>query len=147
MNYHFKVHHDPDGFWAQCVELPGCFTQADTLEGLHQAMQEVINLAIEELEDSNNLEAFPDESIVCTKNIVEVPLDPKIALSFLVRYHRIKQGFSQQEMANKLGFDSLYSYQRLEQGRTNPTLTTMAKIKSKIPDLSFDYVIGGVKSS
>lgn len=147
MKYHFKIHHDPDGIWAQCIELPGCYTQADTLDELQLAMQEVINLAIEEPEDSKDLEAFPDESIVCTKDIVEVSVDPKIALAFLVRYHRIKQGFTQQEMANKMGFDSLYSYQRLETGSTNPTLTTIAKIKSTFPDLSVDYIIDGAKSS
>ncbi len=147
MKYHFKIHDDPDGFWAQCIELPGCFTQADTLEELMLAMQEVINLAIEEPEDSKELAPFPDESIVCTKDVVKVSLDPKIALAFLVRSHRIKQGFTQQEMANQLGFESLYSYQRLEKGRTNPTLATMAKIKGTIPDLSFDYVIDGTKSS
>jgi predicted RNase H-like HicB family nuclease/DNA-binding XRE family transcriptional regulator len=145
MKYHFEIHNDPDGLWAQCLELPGCFTQGDTFEELQQGMKEVINLAIEELEDSKYLAPFPDESVMCTENVVEVSLDPKIALSFLLRYYRITQGLTQQEVADKMGFDSLHSYQRLEKGNTNPTLTTIIKIKNTFPDLSVDYITGGAK--
>lgn len=28
MQYHFRIHKDQDGLWAECVELPGCMTQA-----------------------------------------------------------------------------------------------------------------------
>ncbi len=45
------------------------------------------------------------------REVVEVPVDPLVAFTFMVRYNRIKQGFTQQEAANKLGFDNIYSYQ------------------------------------
>lgn len=31
MFYHFKIHKEENKFWAQCLELPGCITQADSL--------------------------------------------------------------------------------------------------------------------
>ena len=34
MTYHFNVHEDKKGFWAECVELSGCVTQAESFEEL-----------------------------------------------------------------------------------------------------------------
>lgn len=44
MRYHFKVHKEKEGFWAECIELPGYVTQADTNEDLGLNMQEALNL-------------------------------------------------------------------------------------------------------
>ena len=143
MKYHFKVHKEGGGFWAECLELAGCVTQADTIEELRQNMQEALNLFIEEPEDSKNLAPLPDESLKIAKNIVEVSLDPQIAFAFMVRYCRIKNGLTQQEVANKMGFDTLYSYQRLEARRCNPSLRIISKVKQVFPDFSVDYAISG----
>lgn len=32
MQFQFKIHQGRDGFWADCIELKGCRTQADTRE-------------------------------------------------------------------------------------------------------------------
>ncbi len=29
MEYHCKVHKGSDGYWVECIELKGCFTQSD----------------------------------------------------------------------------------------------------------------------
>ena len=55
MIYHFKVHKEKDGFWAQCIELPECFPQADTMKELQKNMQEALNLYIEEPNNSQDL--------------------------------------------------------------------------------------------
>ena len=34
MKYHFKIHKEKGGFWAECLELVGCSTQADTKDEL-----------------------------------------------------------------------------------------------------------------
>jgi len=114
MKYHFKVHEEGKLFWAQCVELEGCITQANSMKELQKNMQEALNLYIQEPEDSKDLAELPDESIKLSKNIVEVPLDPQVAFSFMVRHHRIAHRMTQQQAAKKMGFDNLYSYQRLE---------------------------------
>lgn len=141
MKYHFKVHREGNKFWAQGVELTGCFTQADTLEELQLNMQEALNLHVDEPAKSTDLAPFPDESIKLSKNVVEVPLEPHIAFAFLVRYNRIKHGLTQQEAAQQMGFETIYSYQRLESAKCNPTLKMLAKIKKLFPDFSIDYAI------
>ena len=141
MKYHFKVNKEKKGFWAQCIELVGCVTEADSMEELHKNMQEALNLYVEEPEDSKELAALPDESIQVSRNIVEVAVDAQIAFAFMVRYNRIQQGLTQQQAAKKMGFDTIYSYQRLEGKRCNPSLKTIAKIKRAFPEFSVDYAV------
>lgn len=143
MKYHFKVHKEGTGYWAQCIELAGCVTEAESMEKLHANMQEALNLYIEEPEDSKELFPLPDESIRLTRNTVEVALDPQIAFAFMVRYYRITHGMTQQQAASKMGFDTLYSYQRLESKRCNPSLRIITRIKRAFPDFSVDYAVGG----
>jgi antitoxin HicB len=140
MNYHFKIHKEKKGFWAQCIELSGCITQANSLKELEKNMQEALNLYIREEESSEDLACLPDSSIKLTKNIVEVSVDPQTAFAFLVRYYRIKYKMTQQEAAKKLKFPNLYSYQRLETRKCNPRLETIALLKKLFPELSIDYV-------
>ena len=141
MKYHFKIHKEGKGFWAQCIELTGCITEADSMDELQQNMQEALNLYVEEPEDSKDLVHLPDEFLQVTRNIVEVSLDPQIAFAFMVRYYRIKHGLTQHQAAKKMGFDTIYSYQRLEGKRCNPSLKIMSKIKRAFPDFSIDYAV------
>ena len=142
MKYHFKVHKEGKYFWAQCIELEGCITQAKGMEELGCNMEEALNLYVQEPEDSKDLIALPDESIKKSKNVVEVALDPEIAFSFMVRYYRIKHGMTQREAAKEMGFDTIYSYQRLEAKKCNPSLKILSKIKKIFPEFSIDYALG-----
>ena len=141
MQYHFKVHKEGKGFWAECLELPGCMTQADTMEELQHNMQEALNLFIEEPENSKDLAAFPDESLKPAKNILKISLDPQVAFAFMIRYYRIKHGLTQKEAAERMGFYTLYSYQRLEARKCNPSLRIISKVKKVFPDFSIDYAV------
>lgn len=141
MKYHFKVHKEGTGFWAECIELSGCITQGDTKEELRKNMEEALNLYIEEPENSKKLAALPDDSISPSRSIVEVQVDPSVAFAFMVRYNRIKQGLTQQEAAHKLGFENIYSYQRLENKKCNPTLKILSQIKKGFPNFSIDRTL------
>jgi len=141
MKYHFKVHKEGKGYWAECMELRGCVTEADSMEELQRNMQEALNLYVEEPEDSKELASLPDASIHPARNIVEVVLDPQIAFAFMVRYYRIKYGLTQQQAAKKMGFDTIYSYQRLEGRHCNPSLKMITRIKRAFPDFSVDYAV------
>lgn len=141
MKYHFKIHKEGKGFWAECIELAGCFTQADSMEELGKNMQEALNLYLDEPKDSKRLAPLPDDSIPLSRRVVEVQVDPSIAFAFMVRYNRIKQGLTQQEAANKLGFHNVYSYQRLENKKCNPTLRMLYQIKQVFPNFSVDSAI------
>lgn len=92
MRYHFKVHKVKDGYWAECVELPGCVTQGDSKEELLANMHEALNLYIEECDDSENLAPLPKKMVKLTSSIVEISLDPSAALAFSLRHQRIKNG-------------------------------------------------------
>jgi antitoxin HicB len=141
MFYHFKIHKEKKGFWAKCIELPGCVTQGETMKELHEMMQDALNTYIEEPGDSESLAAMPDQSIKTSKNIVKIAVDPTIAFAFLMRYLRIKHGLTQQEAATKMGFETIYSYQRLEAKKCNPSLKMIARIKKVFPEFSVDYAI------
>lgn len=141
MKYHFKVHKEGEGFWAECLELGGCVTQGDSMAELHKNMQEALNLYIEEPEDSKDLPPFPNPSIKKSKTVLEVTLDPEVAFAFLVRYYRIKGGMTQHQAAKKMGFDKVYSYQRLESRRCNPSLKTISKVKEVFPEFSLDLAV------
>jgi predicted RNase H-like HicB family nuclease len=42
-SYKAVVHVEPEGgYWAEVAELPGCFTQADTLDELYHNLTEAI---------------------------------------------------------------------------------------------------------
>lgn len=141
MKYHFKVHKEGKQFWAQCLELEGCYTQADSINELNRMMKEAINLYISEPEDSTDLASLPDDSIRLSKTVVEVSVDAEVAFSFLVRYYRIKHRMTQTQVAKKMGFENVNGYQRLERKKCNPSLKTLSKIKEIFPDFSLDLAI------
>lgn len=140
MRYHFKVHKEKGGFWAECLELPGCVTQADTKEELHANMQEALNLYLEEAEDVEYLAPLPKAMVKLGRNVVEIPVEPSVALAFSIRRQRIKQGLTQREAADQLGMKAIYSYQRLEK-RCNPTLDLIYRLVLLFPALSLDKIL------
>ncbi len=141
MNYHFTIHKEGKGYWAQCIELVGCITQGENLKELNSNMQEALNLYIEEADESDDLASLPINSMKMKKNIIKVAVDPQVAFAFLVRFYRIKHGMTQKQAAKKLGFSNIYSYQRLETRKCNPRLETIAAIKKLFPEFSIDYAI------
>ena len=141
MKYHFKVRKEGKFYWAKCVELEGCFTQATSMKKLQENMQEALNLYIQEPEDSLDVVPFPRRNLKKTPSIHEVPVNPPIAFAFMVRYHRIKKGITQNQAAKKMGFENMNSYQRLEGKQCNPTLKIMQKVKGVFPEFSIDLAI------
>lgn len=79
MKYHFKVHKEAEGFWAECLELPGCFTQASTKEELFENMQEALNLYLLDPIDSTYLVNLPNAKLGKKPNVVQVPAAPEYA--------------------------------------------------------------------
>jgi len=64
-------------------------------------------------------------------------LDPMLRLAVQIKIGRLKRGFTQSEMAEKMGI-GLLPYQRLESGSNNPTLKTILKVKELLPEVSVD---------
>lgn len=140
MFYHFKIHKEPPGFWAECVELKGCVTQADNLKKLYKNMEEALNLYLNEPEASKITFPLPNKDLA-GKNIVQIPINPKIAFAMKMKIYRSKKGLSQKQVADLLGMKNIYSYQRLESTKkANPNLSTIARIKEVFPEFNIDDI-------
>ncbi len=141
MYYHFRVHKEGAGYWAECVELEGCQTQADSKDELGANMQEALNLYLDESWDSKAVFPLPKRSVK-GRGIERVPVDPGVGLAFLLRRSRTRHHMTQTEVSRRLGFKNVYSYQRLESGRTaNPELRTLIKVKSIFPELELNQIL------
>ncbi len=140
MFYHFKIHKEIKGFWATCIELKGCNTQANTIEQLYKNMEEVLNLYLNEPDNSKLSFPLPIKQIT-GKDIVIIPVDPKIAFAIKMKIFRSKKGLSQQQVADLLGMKNIYSYQRLESTKkANPNLSTIARIKQVFPEFNIEDI-------
>ncbi len=141
MRYHFRVKKEGRGYWAQCVELEGCRTQGDTREELDENMQEALNLYLDEPEDSRAIYSLPKRS-VGGKNVVEVQVEPKVALAFQLRMLRLRKHLTQKQAADLIGLKGLYSYQRLESSKTaNPEYVTLVRIKKAFPEFDLEKLV------
>lgn len=134
MKYHFKIHKEGKGYWAECLELKGCVTQGDDLEDLKRNMKEVLDLYLDEPADSRAFFPLPKKRTP-GRNVIEVAVHPQIALAVLLRRERLKKKWTQTAVADLLGMP-LYSYQRLENSKTaNPEWKTLTKLLRLFPEL------------
>jgi antitoxin HicB len=141
MKYHYKVHKEGKGYWAECLEAEGWVTQADTREELDFNMREALNAVLDEPSDSDWIPPLPNPKLR-GRNVVEVPVDPTVAMAIMIRLLRIKGKMTQKQAADKLGMKHVYQYQKLESGKTaNPELRTLARLKTLFPALSIDAVL------
>ena len=143
MKYHFRIHKEKSGYWAESIEEGlNANTQADTIGELYKNMKEALELCLEEPDQrSTYIPPLPDSSLK-GRNIVEVSPDPHFALAALVRRHRLLSHLSQRQAAQKLGIKHLSQYQRLEKGKTaNPELGTLVRLKKLFPDFSVDAAL------
>ncbi len=136
MEYHFRIYQEDDGYWAECVELPGCMTQADNREDLDVMMGEALELYLDEPITSDMCHPLPEEMATDDK-IVCVPVPATVALPLLVRHQRLKNGLSIEQARQRLGFKHRTDYVRLEH-KGNPTLQKIVRIKEAWPDFPLE---------
>lgn len=141
MVYHFRIHKESGGYWAECVELKNCLTEAQSREELTKNMEEALNLHLSEPEDSKVIFPLPKKRIV-GKNVVGVPVDVHVAIACSIRRYRLRRHWTQKYVAKLLG-KGLFSYQRLENPKTaNPEWETLVAIKQKaFPEMKLDELI------
>ena len=54
-----NLHQEEDGsFWAEVVELPGCFASGDNLDELREALEEAISLYLHDRPDGGRIESM-----------------------------------------------------------------------------------------
>lgn len=134
MKYHFKIHKEGSGFWAECIELKGCSSQAKSKKKLEENLKEALNLFLSEPESSKIIFPPPKEFKRKPANVVAVAVDPKVALAVNIRNLRLRHGYTQKQIQEKLSLNNLYSYQRLEEVDSNPTLATLVMLKKVYGD-------------
>ena len=139
MKYHFRVHEENGSYWAEGIELDGCFSQGGTLDELKSNLYNVLNLYLDEPDNSSISFPLPDSSIKGDE-IIEIQADPQVLFSMLLRQYRLKNKLTQKQAAEKMGMKNIYSYQRLER-KANPNLKTIVKVKTAFPDLPLDAVL------
>lgn len=71
MNYHFKVHKEEKGYWAECIEIPSCRTQGESRLELKRNALEALTLHMSVLRDSNKVLPLP-KRIKLQSNIIQV---------------------------------------------------------------------------
>ncbi len=141
MKYHFRVHKERGGYWAECIELKGCRSEGDTADELAENMREALDLFLDEPPSSSHVHPLPRKR-VNGRRIVEVPVSPRIAFATCLRALRHHRSLTQKQAARLLGFKNLYSYQRLESPKSaNPELATLVKIKRVFPDFDLSAII------
>jgi predicted RNase H-like HicB family nuclease/DNA-binding XRE family transcriptional regulator len=140
VKYHFKIHKEKNGFWAECLELDGCITQADNREELSKNCGEALNLFLEEPIDSKVIFPLPDNSLDAERNTIKIKVEPEIALAVLLRNYRLNSNMTQKQAAKLLGMKNIYSYQRLEK-KSNPTLTIINRIHTIFPEIELNYLL------
>jgi predicted RNase H-like HicB family nuclease/DNA-binding XRE family transcriptional regulator len=138
MKYHFRLEPEDVGFSAECLELEGCLTEGDDLDEVKKNASEALNLYLDEPQDSRHVFNMPNESLK-GKDIIEVEVEADIAFAMLMRQYRIERQLTQAQMADKLGMNRIYSYQRLER-KANPSLDLLKRIKRIIPDFPLDAI-------
>lgn len=57
MKYTVIIHNDEQegGFWGECSEMPGCYSQGETIEEFMKNIREAMELYLDE----------PDEAYIC----------------------------------------------------------------------------------
>jgi predicted RNase H-like HicB family nuclease/DNA-binding XRE family transcriptional regulator len=139
VTYHFRIHRR-GRLWAECIELEGCVTQGRNRAELQANMREALNRYLEE-PASSRVVFPPPAAIRHSVNVVTVEVDPGVAFAVQLRQFRIRSRLTQKEAARRLHMQNVDSYQRLER-RSNPSLSTLMRVKKMFPDFSLDRVFG-----
>jgi len=135
MFYHFKIHREGKGYWAECLELEGCHTQGENLQQLKSNMAEALNLYLSEPFHSKIIFPLPLEKKGPSKNVERVNVEASIAFSILLRRMRLQKKLTLREMASKLNYKNINTYVKLEKPKqANPELKTIASIQKIFRD-------------
>jgi antitoxin HicB len=139
--YNFKYYKDErGGFWGECLELEGCQSQGKTIEELEKNLKEALDLYLDESPESNVIFNFPEKEYK-GENIIKIKPNPNIIFAQQLRILRIKHNLSQEQVAYKMGYKSVWGYQKFERHEANPTLKTLLKIKNIFPEFDLNILI------
>lgn len=130
IRYQIKIHKEGKGYWGEFIDLPGCFTSADTKVELLENARDALTLYLDEARD-------PKWDVPAPRNrrgkgYTWITPYPDVAIPLMIRNARKKHGLGQPALAKKLGI-TVQQLQKLETpGKSNPTVKTLAKISETL---------------
>ncbi|MBN22972.1 MAG: DNA-binding protein [Bdellovibrionaceae bacterium] len=130
IRYQMKVHKEGNLYWAEFPDLPGCFTQADSRDELHEHAREALSLYLEEARDPKW--KVPQPKSRNGKAFEWVMPYEDVAIALIIRQARVRAKLTQKELAKRLGI-SFQQVQKLETpGKSNPTVKTLVAISDAL---------------
>lgn len=137
MVYHFEIHKEEDGYFAECIELKGCMTQGDTLDELKEMAEDALNCYLLEPIDSKfTPHPLPDPDLENSRyshELLLVECSSQVALVTALRDYRFTHKLTQHQMREALGMKHRNSYVRLER-EGNPSMNMLDRIRKAFPD-------------
>jgi predicted RNase H-like HicB family nuclease/DNA-binding XRE family transcriptional regulator len=144
MKYHFRYYKDErGGFWGESIEIEGCRSEGDTFEELKKNLTEALSLCLESAYFDKEDFIFPlEDNELKDTNIIAIKPEVNILFANLLKYYRKKHKLSQKNVAERLGYKSVWAYQKLENSKYgNIQLKTLAKIEEIFPEMDFNSIL------
>ncbi len=126
---------DNDTWSVEFPDLPGCFTNGDSIDAAKLHAEEALTGYLESL-DSRKL-SIPEPSMISGVDIFSITPSLNVSFAITLKQERERQGLTQKEVARRMGVNWT-AYQRIENPRkTNPTLATIGKLQKVFGRLFF----------
>ena len=127
LKYPGLIHKDPDGLWVEFPDFPEISgTQGDDMKDLIMNGEECLAGYLEYLLEEDM--EVPEPSVIQGEGIIEIEINPEVAVPVLLKQERKKQGLTQMEVSEKLGMKSYRTIQNVERNKRSPTLKTLSRI-------------------
>jgi antitoxin HicB len=138
IQYPAKIIYDKsDGAYnVEFPDLPGCLTYGDTLEEAKINATEALTGYLESI-DLRSIK-IPAPSKMKGKGVFYIQPEKRVAFAIWLKTKRQEKGYTQKDMAEKLG-TSFQNYQKYENPlKTNPTLRTINKLEKVFKERIID---------
>lgn len=126
IKYQAKIKKDGKAYSVEFPDLPGCLSMGTTLDEAKEMAADALSLYLEEARDPKW--EVPKPKNRKGKDYFWIQPDTTVGIPLLLRQKRLESGFSQSQLAKKLGMTT-QQLQKLETpGKSNPTVKTLSKI-------------------
>jgi antitoxin HicB len=130
IKYQAKIYKDGKSYSVEFPDLPGCISMGDTLEEAKTMAQDALSLYLEEARDPQW--TVPKPKTRKGREYYWIRPGLEVSIPLMLRQKRIEAGFTQAQMAQKLGI-TIQQVQKLETpGKSNPTVKTLERISQAL---------------
>jgi antitoxin HicB len=130
IKYQAKIYKDGKSYSVEFPDLPGCISMGDTLEEAKTMAQDALSLYLEEAKDPQW--TVPKPKTRKGREYYWIRPGLEVSIPLMLRQKRIEAGFTQAQMAQKLGI-TIQQVQKLETpGKSNPTVKTLERISQAL---------------